>query len=270
MNFKKLGLDFKFALEDLGILIESLSKEYESVDLPKGLDHEIFYEQVKTFATKKVQSSSLGDRELNSIISFIYLLAGISIKKQLKLTKTFRIDLETAMSIGAGLGSSASFGVCLAGAFIVLMNLQSNVDFLTQFNNESIDRQSVLQEISDWAFCSEKIMHGNPSGLDNTICTFGDVVKFYRGQAPERITMACPIPILLIDSNVSRSTATLVQRVVKLKEKHPVVVERIFDAMGHIVEDAVDILKSITQNDLEKFRELEVKVPGIFNVDHLT
>lgn len=102
-------------------------------------------------------------------------------------------------------------------------------------------------------------MHGNPSGLDNTICTFGDVVKFYRGKVPEPISLACPIPILLIDSNVSRSTATLVQKVVKLKEKHPNVVQSIFDAMGHLVDDAAEILKTIQEENVDKFKDLEVR-----------
>lgn len=124
-----------------------------------------------------------------------------------------------------------------------------------------MDRNAILQEISDWAFCSEKIMHGNPSGLDNTICTFGNVVKFYRGQKPEGISLRCPIPILLVDSNVSRSTATLVQKVVALKEKHPQLVQSIFDAMGHVVEDAAEILKTVKEGEeADKFKELETLV----------
>lgn len=140
--------------------------------------------------------------------------------------------------------------------------MQGDNDFLAKFNdNVGGDKTATLQEISDWAFCSEKIMHGNPSGLDNTICTFGDVVKFYRGQEPEAIALNCPIPILLVDSNVSRSTATLVQRVVALKQRHPEAVQSIFDAMGHVVEDAVRILKGITgEEDLEKFKELDTLV----------
>lgn len=139
-------------------------------------------------------------------------------------------------------------------------SLHGDPEFITKFNNKSIDHTEILQEISDWAFCSEKIMHGNPSGLDNTICTFGDVVKFYRGKDPEPIALGCPIPILLVDSNVSRSTATLVQRVVSLKKKHPEVVQSIFDAMGHLVEDAAGILKTIKEGDVDKFKELETLV----------
>lgn len=140
--------------------------------------------------------------------------------------------------------------------------MHKDEDFLRKFNanDEGVDKTAVLKEISDWAFCSEKIMHGNPSGLDNTICTFGNVVKFYRGKEPEGISLGCPIPILLVDSNVSRSTATLVQKVVQLKEKHPQVVQSIFDAMGHVVEDAAEILKVIKEEDVEKFKELDTLV----------
>lgn len=144
--------------------------------------------------------------------------------------------------------------------FFASLSLRVDSEFLSKFNENAENRQTVLQEISDWAFCSEKIMHGNPSGLDNTICTFGNVVKFYRGQVPEPISLTYPIPILLVDSNVSRSTATLVQKVVALKEKHPAAVQSIFDAMGHIVEDAAGILKELKEgNELKQYLQLEVR-----------
>lgn len=143
---------------------------------------------------------------------------------------------------------------------MIHFRLQGDAEFIGNFNGSKngVDKHAVLQEISDWAFCSEKIMHGNPSGLDNTICTFGNVVKFYRGKEPEPINLACSLPILLVDSNVSRSTATLVQKVVALKERHPKVVQSLFEAMGEVVEDASEILKTIKEGDEAKFQQLEV------------
>lgn len=79
--------------------------------------------------------------------------------------------------MGAGLGSSASFSVVLAGCFLQeIIFRQLNSPDMIQFNAEQ------LSEISQWAYCSERIMHGTPSGLDNSICTYGSIVRFRRNE----------------------------------------------------------------------------------------
>lgn len=97
-----------------------MRQKYEATSLPKDLDHISFCEQINEFVTEQFKSKDLADRERNSIVSFVYLLVGIKLAKKDHETTAFDVTLETAMSIGAGLGSSASFGVCLAGAFVVL------------------------------------------------------------------------------------------------------------------------------------------------------
>lgn len=119
-------------------------------------------------------------------------------------------------------------------------------------------RKPILDEISAWAFLSERIMHGQPSGLDNAICTYGNVVKFYKGRAPESIALKCPIPVLLIDSGVTRSTKDQVDKVVALRKRFPSVVNSIFDAMGHLVEEAATIMAALSNVDKDiKFVDLE-------------
>ena len=125
--------------------------------------------------------------------------------------------------------------------FLYRLRLEPN--FIEHYNTKC-GAEEVVQfkkSISNWAFCSEKIMHGNPSGLDNTICTFGNMVKFYRGQQPETFEMSIPLNVLLINSGVERSTATLVQQVAELKEAHPALVGSILDAMGHCVDDIIEV-----------------------------
>lgn len=106
----------------------------------------------------------------------------------------------------------------------------------------SVDEQfAVRTVISDWAFCSEKIMHGNPSGLDNTICTFGGLVKFYRNQKPTALKSVKALNILLIDSCVSRSTAAMVARVLQQKNEQPTQVDEIFDKIETVVDKVAKV-----------------------------
>lgn len=100
---------------------------------------------------------------------------------------------------------------------------------------------AVRTVVSDWAFCSEKIMHGNPSGLDNTICAFGGLVKFYRNQKPAPLKSVKAINILLIDSCVSRSTAALVEKVLQQKTNNPSQVQEIFDKIEGVVDQVAKV-----------------------------
>lgn len=72
--------------------------------------------------------------------------------------------VTSELPMGAGLGSSASFCVALSGALIAL----SEKLFLND-NEKKID----LELVSKWAYEGERIIHGKPSGIDNTVSTFG-------------------------------------------------------------------------------------------------
>lgn len=119
--------------------------------------------------------------------------------------------------------------------------------------------KNAQDNISKWAFCSEKIMHGTPSGLDNTICTYGNIVKFYKGVTPTTIKLKTPLNILLVDTKVTRSTMILVNKVRKLKNDHPKMIGAVLDAMGYLVEDTVGVLENFGgQDDIESFDKLKV------------
>ncbi|XP_055684362.1 uncharacterized protein LOC129790714 [Lutzomyia longipalpis] len=261
--FPKIGLDsISISVEVINKFLATCWDNYGTLKLPEKLNHDVFLDEVRHFVQENVKDDegSLNSVKLNSLSASIYLLMGIFIDEQVQsLRKGIKIDLKTEMSVGAGMGSSASFGVCIAAAFYLLARLVKKETFLEDFTNLSETGQhDVKEKISTWAFYSEKIMHGNPSGLDNTICTFGNVMKFYRGHPPVDIKLTCSLPILLVDSGVSRSTAKLVGNVADLRARHPKLVDSVLEAMKYLVEDAVDILEHITHiSDTENFNKLE-------------
>uniref|UniRef100_A0A1L8DYL1 Putative mevalonate kinase mvk/erg12 n=1 Tax=Nyssomyia neivai TaxID=330878 RepID=A0A1L8DYL1_9DIPT len=225
--FPKIGLDnLHISLEAINKFLAICWEKYGAIEFPEGLNHDVFLEEVKNFVQETVKEGGkdfLDSIKLNSLSAVFYLLLGIFIEGQIRsVRKGIKIDLKTEMSVGAGLGSSASFGVCLAATFYLLARLVKQESYLDDYNGlTEMQQHDIKQKISSWAFQSEKIMHGNPSGLDNTICTFGNVVKFYKGRPPVDIKLTCSLPILLVDSGVSRSTAKLVENVVDLRKRHP-------------------------------------------------
>ena len=42
--------------------------------------------------------------------------------------------------------------------------------------------RSELELINAWAFAGETVLHGTPSGLDNTVSCYGGAIKFIKGM----------------------------------------------------------------------------------------
>lgn len=198
----------------------------------------------------------LSEKEEMAVCATLYIFNRILRAEKVKIIEGgFVVKIDSDMSIGAGVGSSASYGVCLAGGFYLISQiLNSNFAEDFSFNKDPV----VLEKISQWAFDSEVIMHEKPSGIDNTICTYGQLIRFVRGQTPELINMNGRIDILLVDTGVSRSTSHVVAKVANFKNKYPNLANSIFDAIGYLVDDVVNILRSTRMDN--KFQELSLLV----------
>jgi mevalonate kinase len=113
-----------------------------------------------------------------ALLAFFYLYSS--------LFKTppsnFHFFLRSSIPIGSGLGSSASISVCLATAFLVLGGRISPP-------KENVGQAAeTLNLINTWAFIGEKCIHGNPSGVDNTVATFGGGVVFRKERRARKLS----------------------------------------------------------------------------------
>jgi mevalonate kinase len=88
------------------------------------------------------------------------------------------------LPVGAGLGSSAAFGVACTAAFIQWKysnHLQHHHHH--HHRNNSVDiplTKPIIEEINSYAYYSEMLLHGRPSGIDNTVSTYGGIISFTR------------------------------------------------------------------------------------------
>jgi len=84
------------------------------------------------------------------------------------------------------LGSSASYAACISAAFLQLFGLLSVSSSTTTGQRDDTypgrqgidDSQASL--INEWAFLAEKVIHGNPSGIDNAVAVRGGGLTFER------------------------------------------------------------------------------------------
>lgn len=134
------------------------------------------------------------------------------------------------LPVGAGLGSSASFSTCAATA-LLLLHKRVAIPPLPAQTRDSSDTDpghthvshegrkaltaDLAEEVNRWAFVAEKVLHGNPSGVDNAVSVFGGALAytrpgFGRKGGMEPIHGFKSLRFLLTDTKVPRNTKQLV------------------------------------------------------------
>lgn len=172
------GDEIRLVLPDVGIFY---SWNIDTFNKFLGTSHEPSIEsvnmEIKNSITKSFCTEFSEESQISAIQAFCYLFIYLSKLNGLKkVHKGLELQVDSELPIGSGLGSSASYSACLSAALLIHFgNIpceNGSVNNLDQFRNE----------INDLAFLSEKIIHGNPSGIDNTVCTFGGAVRFRKGH----------------------------------------------------------------------------------------
>ncbi|KAA0159763.1 hypothetical protein FNF28_05726 [Cafeteria roenbergensis] len=160
------------------------------------------------------------------------------------------VELELTRStlpVGSGLGSSAALAVAAAGA---LLTARAHLDGCTVS----------LHAVNAWALAAETLFHGTPSGLDNTVATFGGLLRFRKFPAemkpvvlggPEAAARGEALPpeldVVIINTHAPKNTKALVAGVRTLKDAQPDVVGPILTAMDGIAKAAVESLEAGSQ-----------------------
>lgn len=195
--------------------------------------------------------------------AFLYLFLSLGSQSSPACIYTLRSTLP----IGAGLGSSASISVCLSAALLLQIRTLAG-----PHPDQPQDEAEVqIERINRWAFVGEMCIHGNPSGVDNTVATGGKAVIFKREDytKPPKVTPLRnfpELPLLLVNSRQPRSTATEVAKVGALKKAHPVVTESMLDSIGKITESAHELIASSKCNQDDP-ASIE-KLGDLINMNH--
>lgn len=101
-----------------------------------------------------------------------------------------------------------------------------------------------VAELSAIVFETEKLLHGTPSGIDNTVIAYEQPVYFVKGQPPEPFTVAHPFQLLIADTGIPSPTKTAVGDVRAAWQKEPERYEQMFRAIGEIVNEARALIES--------------------------
>ncbi|KAJ3603861.1 hypothetical protein NHX12_028602 [Muraenolepis orangiensis] len=141
------------------------------------------------------------------------------------------VSVWSELPTGAGLGSSAAYSVCLAAALLTASGAIPAP--LKHSVGTSRWCQEDMELINSWAFQGETIIHGNPSGVDNAVGTWGGMLRFLSGKILP-LSRVPLLRILLTNTNVARSTKVLVAGVKDKRNKFPSIINPVLDSVDAI------------------------------------
>ncbi|GAA0155164.1 carbohydrate kinase [Lithospermum erythrorhizon] len=252
LHLKDLDLEFSWPI---GRIREALPEQGVScVSSPASCSLETF----KTIALL-VEEQNIPEAKFSlasGVSAFLFLYTSIHGCKPAKAVVTAELPL------GAGLGSSASFCVALSAALLSLCD-SLNLDFSHQGWQKFED--SELELVNKWAFEGEKIIHGKPSGIDNTVSTHGNMIKFKSGHLT-CIKTNMPLKMLITNTKVGRNTKALVAGVSERALRHPDAMSSVFTAVDCISTELASIIQTPATDDLQ-ITEKEEKLAELMEMN---
>ncbi|MBE9523471.1 MAG: mevalonate kinase, partial [Chloroflexi bacterium] len=100
------------------------------------------------------------------------------------------------------------------------------------------------EHVNKLSYNVEKIHHGTPSGIDNTVITYGKPVYFLRHQSIETINIAKPFTIIIADTGIPSPTALAVNDVHEAWQNNVAQFERLFSAIGSLTKTAYQAIEN--------------------------
>ena len=141
----------------------------------------------------------------------------------------WRIDVDSRLPFGKGLGSSAAIAVAIARAI-----------------NQRLDLGLDDERVNAIAFECEKLAHGTPSGVDNTLSTYARPMLFRNdgGLQVTTIELDAEPPLLIAWADEKGRTSEQVAGVRERRSEIPTHFDALFDEMDSLSLQGANLLKS--------------------------
>ncbi len=168
------------------------------------------------------------------------------------------IRITSTIPIAAGLGSGAAVSVAIIRALSAFLG-QPMAD----------------EHVSNLAYEVEKLHHGTPSGIDNTVITYQKPVYFTRngeGDAGkvETFRVASPLTIVIGDSGIPSPTGVAVGDVRQAWQENTGHYGRLFERVGAVVKRARQAIEdgdiSLIGQLMDENQEILVQI-GVSSVE---
>jgi len=169
--------------------------------------------------------------EINSPLKPFYYLANKAIKDQ---NIGLKIQIESEIPLGAGLGSSSA--CCVAGAAAIFKLFGE------------ISKEKILEI----AIEAEKTIYQNTSGADCTVSTYGGLMEYDKNNGFRKLEDEPNFQLVIANSNIEHSTETMVSRVKEFENKNKEKFHELSNLESNLVNE---VLKLIKENKIKEIGE---------------
>jgi mevalonate kinase len=151
------------------------------------------------------------DHPIASVIhNFLFLL-------RVSPFPNLEVKISSTIPVASGLGSGAAVTVALTRALAAHLHYS-----MTE------------EDVNAFAYEIEKLHHGTPSGIDNTVVTYARPVYFVKGQPMEIFQVGKPFTIVIADTGIPALTKESVSDVRRLWMNNRSHWETVFDKIGEV------------------------------------
>lgn len=178
----------------------------------------------------------LGEQHARTLLEPISLVAQATLKESGDQHKGLNVQIESNIPVGVGLGSSAAVAVSTIAAIVRLLS-------------GKLDRKLTRR----LAFESERHVHKIPSGIDQTVSTYGGVIVYQREKPFKHVVLRRAFPIIIGDTGIRRSTGDIVSRVKAFLAERDTLMKRVMKSANLISRRA---LVAVQQADRKRLGEL--------------
>lgn len=164
------------------------------------------------------------------------------------------LRISSNIPVASGLGSGAAVAVAIIRA-------------ISSFTGHPLSDDKV----SAIAYETEKIHHGTPSGIDNSVVTYCRPIYYVRGHPIELLRVAQPFSLVIGNTGMTSPTVQTVGAVRRAWQANPDLLEPLFDKIGDIAKKArtyldggqIKSLGPLMNSNHQLLRELGLSCPEL-------
>ncbi len=138
-----------------------------------------------------------------------------------KPTPSGTIHVTSTIPIASGMGSGTAIATVIARAAAQAVGVELGKD-----------------QLNTIIYRAEKINHGTPSGIDNSVIVYESPVYFVQGEPIEYLKIKQPLHLVIADTGVKAPTKVTVGDVRILRETQPKTILPILEEIGTITMQA--------------------------------